>query len=126
MSESRKGKRRSEETCKKMSDAQKGRVITKDHRRKLSESNKGRKVSLETRLKLSEAQKGHGFSEETLRKISKSNSATYYGFISPEGNSVVITNMKRFCIEHGLENANMYQLISGKRKQCKGWTYKIL
>jgi group I intron endonuclease len=49
---------------------------------------------------------------------------TYTSFINPNGHQIVITNLKAFCREYGLEPVHMYQLISGKRKSHKGWTWR--
>lgn len=49
---------------------------------------------------------------------------TYSGFISPDGLQVVFTNLRAFCREHGLCAVHMHELISGKRKSHKGWTWR--
>jgi group I intron endonuclease len=49
---------------------------------------------------------------------------TYDGFVNPAGESVVITGLHEFCREHGLQPVKMYELINGKRKQHKGWTWR--
>lgn len=49
---------------------------------------------------------------------------TYRGFINPEGMQVTITNLRGFCREHGLNIVQMRQLISGRRKRHKGWTWR--
>lgn len=46
------------------------------------------------------------------------------GFINPNGQRVVITNLKAFCQEQGLEPVHMHEVKSGKRKSHKGWTWK--
>jgi len=63
------GKRRSEETRRKMSIARTGWVPSKEWRRKMSLVHIGKKRSLETRAKMSLAHKGHEVSDETRRKI---------------------------------------------------------
>jgi hypothetical protein len=49
---------------------------------------------------------------------------TYTGFIAPSGNNVVIVNLQAFCRENGLDVVHMRELISGKRKRHKGWTWR--
>ena len=93
MSDSQKGKHRSEETKRKISETSKGKQLSEEHKRKLSESLKGKycgekspmygkQLSEETKRKMSESLKGkycgeksHMYgkqlSEETKRKISK-------------------------------------------------------
>ena len=56
MSLSNKGKKRSEETRKKIAEAKKN--MSSETRKKLSEANKGKKLSEETRNKMSTARKG--------------------------------------------------------------------
>ncbi len=46
------------------------------------------------------------------------------GFINPVGQPVVITNLKAFCEEHGLNYVHMHGIKSGKRKSHKGWTWR--
>jgi len=50
---------------------------------------------------------------------------TYTGFITPNGNRMVIANLQSFCRENDLEVVHMRELISGKRKSHKGWTWNI-
>jgi hypothetical protein len=49
---------------------------------------------------------------------------TYDGFVDPNGNSTVITNLRAFCNDLGLAESHMRQLVSGKRKSHKGWTWR--
>lgn len=48
----------------------------------------------------------------------------YTGFVSPDGQRVVVTNLPAFCQEYGLTEVHMRQLISGARKSHKGWTWR--
>lgn len=48
---------------------------------------------------------------------------TYVGFIDPDGNKVIITNLEAFCRDNNLQVVHMRQLISGIRKSHKGWTW---
>lgn len=48
----------------------------------------------------------------------------YVGFVNPDGEHIVITNLRAFCLEHGLEPVHMHELINGKRKSHKGWTWR--
>ena len=49
---------------------------------------------------------------------------TYTGFINPDVERVMITNLQAFCRERGLSVTHMRELISGKRKSHKGWIWK--
>lgn len=73
-----KGRKRSEETKRKISETQKGRTAwnkgiprTEEVKRKLSEAHKGMRQSDEAKRKVSEFNKGKKVSNETRRKISE-------------------------------------------------------
>ncbi len=68
--ESRIGRRQTEETRAKLSA---GKKLSEEHRAKISEANKGKKRSEETRAKISAANKGRRHTEETRAKISAAN-----------------------------------------------------
>lgn len=81
-----KGKKRSEDSKRKMSEAQKGnkkalgkhwknKPMSEDHKRKLSEATKGKSKSDETKRRMSEAAKH--MSEEHKRKISEALKSKY-------------------------------------------------
>lgn len=78
ISESRKGKKFTEEHCRKLSEAHKGHLAwnkglraSADTRLKLSSAAKVKLLSSETREKISVANKGRILSEETRRKMSE-------------------------------------------------------
>lgn len=50
---------------------------------------------------------------------------TYNGFVNPDGNRVIITNLQNFCRENDLDVIHMRELISGKRKSHKGWKWNL-
>ena len=93
------GKKRSPETCKKLSDINKGKHLSEEHKRKIAESNKGKRhsVSEETKKKISNTLKGHQpwnkgkhnyLSEETKRKMAVN-----------KGNTWVVIDGKRVWIK---------------------------
>jgi hypothetical protein len=49
---------------------------------------------------------------------------TYSGFINPDGQRIVISNLKAFCREHGLTVVHMHQVKSGIRRSHKGWRWR--
>jgi group I intron endonuclease len=51
---------------------------------------------------------------------------TWNGFRDPEGNSLSIVNLTRFCRRHGLDFPSMHRLARGvsKLKSYKGWTHE--
>ena len=46
---------------------------------------------------------------------------TSYQMVNPEGVTITITNIKKFCKDNGLCITNMYNVMSGKAKSHKGW-----
>ena len=46
------------------------------------------------------------------------------GFVSPDGEPVVITNLAAFCQEYGLHPVHMHELKRGQRKSHKGWIWR--
>ena len=42
--------------------------------------------------------------------------------INPEGNAVQIENFAKYCRENNLSKSAMYEVLSGKRSQHKGFT----
>lgn len=50
---------------------------------------------------------------------------TYTGFVKPDGERITITNLQAFCLENDLAAGHMHELISGKRKSHKGWTWSL-
>jgi group I intron endonuclease len=49
---------------------------------------------------------------------------TYTGFINPQGERVIITNLRAFCRKHGLNVVHMHNLKNGTRNIHKGWTWR--
>lgn len=48
---------------------------------------------------------------------------TYTGFINPAGDCVIITNLQAFCRENGLDAVHMREVMAGRRKSHKSWTW---
>lgn len=49
---------------------------------------------------------------------------TYEGFIDPDGNPVIITNMKRFCDAHGLVRKSMMDVYHGRKLHHHGYRHE--
>jgi hypothetical protein len=64
----------------------------------------------------------HGWTHKNGRQ--KSEPKVYMGFINPDGQRMIITNLRAFCREHGLHPVRMRQLKNGQRKSHKGWTWR--
>jgi len=108
---------KSEETRRKLSEANKGKTLSEEHKQKLSQAHTGKTLSPEHVEKL----RGRTHSEETKRKMSESRCNTVFQFISPEGLTVMVQNLKNFCIENGLCASHMWSVAAGRRKSHKGW-----
>ena len=46
------------------------------------------------------------------------------GYINPDGQHILITNLVAFCKENGLQVMHMRDIRKGKRKSHKGWTWR--
>jgi group I intron endonuclease len=58
-----------------------------------------------------------------VRSRKPRNFKTYIGFVNPRGEQVIITNLAEFCRENALHPVKMRQLISGRVRCYKGWTW---
>jgi hypothetical protein len=56
----------------------------------------------------------------------KSKLKSYKGWThqSPDGDRVIIANLKAFCNEWGLSPVHMLEVKAGKRRNHKGWTWR--
>ena len=106
---------RSEECKRKMSETRR--------RRKITPWNKGKPWSPEMRKVISDSLIGRKFSIEEQDKRSKRD---YPLIIDPEGNEHIITNVARFCREHGLNRYGLWATINGRQNSCYGgWKVKV-
>lgn len=65
-------------------------------------------------------------SDETRAKMSKAKESKKYELISPNDEIFVTTNVSAFAKEHGLSQACLSAVVSGARRQHKGWTGRII
>lgn len=77
-----KGRKKSEETRKKLSEAAKGKHLSEEHKRKISEGNKGKhkggyKLSEDHKRKLSAINKGRKRSDEARQRMSEAQKAAW-------------------------------------------------
>jgi group I intron endonuclease len=108
------------ETKEKIRKSNLGKKASQETLRKLSLSHTGYKVSDETKRKLSDINKGKRGSDLCYQRSSEAN-AKVYNLITPDGESISITNMRQFCIANNLSTSKMCQVSTGKQKQHKGW-----
>ena len=96
--------------------SQKGKLKSKETRAKMSAARKRRPpISEETRAKMSAAKIG----KPPLAAIMAH--AYKWVVISPDGESMEITNLQAFCRMNGLDATHMCRVAHGKEKQHKGW-----
>lgn len=101
--EASKGAKRSKETCEKISNSKKGYKHTqewKDHHRKVM-----------TGKKQSESQK---------KKVAEALSQKFL-ITCPDGREMEIINLRRWCMENGLDQGNMTKVSQGKSKHHKNY-----
>ncbi|MGH2506266.1 MAG: NUMOD3 domain-containing DNA-binding protein, partial [Ktedonobacteraceae bacterium] len=100
------GKKRGEETKRKIAEAIKGKAKSPEAIEKYSIARRGHSVSMETRIKISDA-----FADRMKTII----------VTAPDGSEYTVIGIKRFCREHGLSSGSLLYVIQGKYSQHKGW-----
>lgn len=104
-----------------------GKKLSPDHIKNISESNKGRICSVDTRKKISNANKGKQMwlgktlSDEHKSKLSEKKSKNWK-LISPTGETILIHNMRKFCLSNNLHPSAICRVIQGKQTHHKHWT----
>lgn len=96
-------KKHTEETKKQISIMKKGKKQTPEHIEKVRQSRIGKKQPDSQKQKVREF-----FQKEWL-------------VISPDGKQSKIVNLRKFCLEHSLDQGNMVKVSKGLLKQHKGW-----
>jgi hypothetical protein len=90
----------SEESKKKMSHTKKGKILTEEHKEKISEGLKGKKNS-----------------EYQKQRVAETRQKKYI-LTNPDGETIEVTNLSKFCRENGFNQGNMF------KSQIKGWICK--
>lgn len=109
-----------------MREAKLGKTLTVEQRRKISEKNKGQKRSEETKTKISHKLKGNknfegkSFSPEVIQHLSNLKAKTW-NIITPEGNNIYVTNLRKFCIENDLSPSAMSRVMNGSQAHHKNY-----
>lgn len=123
-SRSRRGKKHTEETIKRMQQAQKGRIITKEARIKMALYRSGSKQSQETKDKISLACKGHFVSENSRMKTSERNRKK----IKCVETGVIYESFTNAAIEYKMKNlSSISACINNPRRTAYGyhWEYVL-
>jgi hypothetical protein len=117
-------RRLSEETKQLISQAKIGvSVHTKSSKKKISDALRGRIHTKESREKRSQKLKGYVWPDSVRDQwsITHRRSVPYPPVISPDGNVYTVTNMTRFCKEHGLNQQSMSRMIRGELNHHHQW-----
>jgi len=124
------GRHHTEEARQRMSEYRKGRKRrphTEEENRINSLAHLGKKHSKDARKNMSEANRGekNGFygkhhTEETNNASAEAQAKTVR-LISPSGDAVIITNLRKFYKENNLNRGSMNRLFANKVQQHKGW-----
>jgi len=141
ISESNKGKVRTEEVIQKMREISTGKFASPETKQKMSESRigilKGEKHPLfgkfhseESKQKMSESKMGSknsmfgrtGEKHPLFGKFGADNpTSKRYRIYFPCGDIVEVVGLNEFCRQHNLSQSNMHQVALGKAKQHKGF-----
>jgi hypothetical protein len=106
-----------EETKQRISESQKaryqthphnrlGKIHSEDTKRKISESKKGVPLSQEHREHIAKSQIGRKQTAHQKQRARETRSATWQ-VTTPTGETFVITNLRQYCVEHGLSQGNL-------------------
>ena len=63
--------------------------------------------------------------KQKMRETGKPKRRKSGTIISPKGEKVKFDCLSHFCKENGLSTGHVSELLNGKRKTVKGWTYGI-
>ena len=135
MRQARVGFRHSDETRRRISELKRGQTLPESERQK----RRGYRHTDEAKARIGAAHRGQQRPEEWkqhMRGITRSDATRQrlsdaavrrngrtYRFISPEGEIIVTHNMKAFAQAHNLSPACVSDLVRGRQKQHRGWTF---
>jgi hypothetical protein len=89
---------------------------------KIKKSKKGQKPSEKAIQKSIEARLGKPQTDYQKQKAKEANEKTWK-IITPEGEEVIITNLRQYSLERGLDPGNMMHVARGRQNKHKG--YKV-
>jgi hypothetical protein len=95
---------------------------TEEHKNKIANSQKGKTHLEESKRKIGEAHKGKTISKEHINKIIEANIKYNYKIHSIKESKIYETNnLNAFCKENSLTYGALFETITEKRKQHKGF-----
>ena len=123
----------SQEQRERISRLHKGKILSAETRKRISETRlaRGYKPSEEQKEKYSQMFKGKGnpnygnkHSLETLKRISegtRNKNLKTRQFITPNGETIIVINLREYCEEHNLNHNCMINVYNGHSKSHKGY-----
>ena len=123
-----------EEVRKKVSETKKKQFadgiihpfLGKNHTKEANEKNRqahlGKKLSPETIEKIRQKNIGKSQTDYQKQKAREANEKTWK-VITPEGEEIIIKNLRQYSLERGLDPGNMMHVARGRQKHHKG--YKV-
>lgn len=93
---------------------------TEETKQLIREMKKGHKQSKETIQKRVDKMKGFKQSQHQKDRVRETFEAAWV-VIPPNNEPINIVNLRKFCIENGLDQGNMVRVSQGILKQHKGW-----
>jgi hypothetical protein len=99
-----------------------GKNHTEESNEKNRQAHLGKKLSPETIEKIRNAGLGRKQTDYQKQRAREANEKTWR-IITPEGEEVIITNLRQYSLERGLDPGNMMHVAAGRQKQHKG--YKV-
>lgn len=99
-----------------------GKTHTEESKEKNRQKHLGKKHSPETIEKIKNARLGKPQTDYQKQKAREANEKTWK-IITPGGEEVIITNLRQYSLERGLDPGNMMHVARGRQKQHKG--YKV-
>lgn len=115
------GKRRSEETKKKISEKNTGKKMTQEQIERLKNKLTGKSKTDTHKKNISIGKKGKQQTEKHRKNNAISKCKYLYGLISPEGNIIEIENLKQFSLKNNLPYSSVHKLSSGVYVEYRGW-----
>lgn len=114
-------KRRNLETG--VTKIRRGFTHTEESKEKNRQAHLGKKMSPEAIEKTRQANLGRKQTDYQKKRATEANQKKWL-IITPEGEKLVIVNLRQFSLERGLDPGNMMHVAAGRLKQHKGYIVK--
>ncbi len=105
-----------------LSESKKGKKLSEEHKKALSEAKKGKKLSEETKRKISESNKGKKLSEEHKRKIIVSNMKKIICLDTGK----IYNSIKEASLDTGAHKSKICLVCKGQRNKTNGLRFAYI